>query len=179
MEQLAFGFLTDFQPDHREIPAGGWLSPCFTAQEYASWLERARQNLPWVMWPARDIYRRGLDAAQENLDRVPPGSDVHQGVAIEWPTITLHVESLQRAAFVDHCNFMVDGGWDSPGLEFKASSAPHVNRVGMYCCQTGSMIVTTGSDGLMRVDFSVGRDPFFLPGIREDQGVAYRTDRVV
>lgn len=60
---------------------------------------------------------------------------------------------------MDHCIFKVDGGWDSPGLEFKVSALKHLTRVGMYGCETGSMIVSTWADGLIGVDYSVGRDP--------------------
>ena len=173
MDQLTFGFMSDCKPSYREWPAGHWLSPCFTAQEYEARLERAGEHLPSVMGPARDIYRQGLAAARENLDRLAPGNEALKGGAIEWPPVTLSVESMQRAAFVDHCIFMVDGGWDSPGLEFKVRYAPHFTRVGMYCCETGSMVVTTWQDGRIGVDYSVGRDPFFLPGFRERQRVIY------
>jgi hypothetical protein len=173
IEQLGFGFLPDCKPTYRELPAGSWLSPCFTALEYKARLERARKYLPSVTWPARGIYQRGLDAAREGFDQALGNSQARDDAAREWPRLTLQVEPAQRTAFVDHCVFMVDGEWDSPGLEVKVSAHKHLTRVGMYCCETGSVVVTTWADGLVGVDFAIGRDPFFLPSFREGQRVIH------
>ena len=173
IEQLGFGFLPDCKLTYRELPAGGWFSPCFTANEYESRLERARKYLPSVMWPAREIYRQGLEAAGESFDRALDNGQAREAAAREWPRLTLQVESKQRTEFVDHCISMVDGEWDSPGLEFKVSAHKHLTRVGMYCCDTGSVVVTTWADGLVGVDFAIGRDTFFLPSFREGQRVIH------
>ena len=172
IEQLGFGFLSDCKPTYRELPAGAWFLPCFTALEYEARLERARKYLPSVMWPAREIYKHGLEAATESFDRALDNGQARDA-AREWPRLSLQVESTQRTEFVDHCISMVDGEWDSPGLEFKVSSHKHLTRVGMYCCETGSVVVTTWADGLIGVDFAIGRDPFFLPSFREGQRVIH------
>lgn len=112
IEQLGFGFLPDCKPIYRELPAGSWHSPCFTAKEYGARLERARNYLPSVMWPAREIYRRGLESAKESFDQALPGDDARDAAAREWPKQTLQVGTTQRTAFVDHCISMVDGEWD-------------------------------------------------------------------
>ena len=173
IEQLGFGFLPDCNPTYRELPVGGWHSPCFTAKEYAARLERARKYLPSVMWPARVIYGQGLEAARECFDRALDNGQTRDAAAREWPSLTLQVESTLRTEFVDHCIAMVVGEWDSPGLEFKVSAHKHLTRVGMHCCETGSVVVTTWADGLVGVDFAIGRDPFFLPSFRDDQLVIH------
>lgn len=173
IEQLVFGFLPDCKPTYRELPAGGWFSPCFTVNEYEARLERSRKYLPSVMWPAREIYRQGLETARESFDRALDGGQAREAAARGWPRLTLHVESTQRTAFVDHCISMVDGEWDSPGLEFKLSTYKHLTRAGMYCCETGSVVAATWADGLIGVDFAIGRDPFFLPSFREGQRVIH------
>ena len=109
IEQLGFGFLPDCKSTYSELPAGGWFSPCFTANEYESRLERARNYLPSVMWPAREIYRQGLEAAGESFDQALGNGPARDSDAREWPRLTLQVESSQRVAFVDHCVAMVDG----------------------------------------------------------------------
>ena len=172
-EQLGFGFLPDSKPTYRELPASGWFSPRFTVNEYEARLERARKYLPSVMWPAREIYRQGLETARESFDRALDNGQARDAAVREWPSLTLQVESTQRTEFVDHCISMVDGEWDSPGLEFKVSAHKHLTRVGMYCCDTGSVVVTTWADGLVGVDFAIGRDPFFLPSFREGQRVIH------
>jgi hypothetical protein len=171
IEQLGFGFLPDCQAVYCELPAGGWHSPCFTAKEYGARLERARNYLPSVMWPAREIYKRGLEAASECFDQMMDIGPARNDAARDWPRLTLQVESAKRTEFVDHCISMVDGEWDSPGLEFKVSAHQHMNRVGMYCCEVGSVVLTLWADGLTGVDFSIGRDPFFLPSFTEGQPV--------
>ena len=173
IEQLGFGFLPNCKPIYSELPAGGWFSPCFTVSEYESRLERARKYLPSVMWPAREIYRQALEAARESFAQALDNGQARDAAAREWPSLTLQVESTQRTEFADHCISMVDGEWDSPGLEFKFSSHTHLTRLGMYCCETGSVIVTTWADGLIGVDFAIGRDPFFLPSFREGQRVIH------
>ena len=173
IEQLGFGFLPDCNPTYRELPAGGWFSPCFTVNEYEARLERARKYLPSVMWPAREIYRQGLETARESFDRALDNGQARDAAVREWPSLTLQVESTQRTEFFDHCISMVDGEWDSPGLEFKVSAHKHLTRVGMYCCETGSVVATTWADGLVGVDFGIGRDPFFLPSFREIQRVVH------
>ena len=173
IEQLGFGFLPNCKPTYRELPVGGWHSPCFTANEYEARLERAEKYLPSVMWPAGEIYRQGLGAAKESFDRALDNGQARDAAACDWPQLTLQVESAQRTEFVEHCIAMVDGQWDCPGLEFKVSAHKHLARVGMYCCETGSVVVTTWTDGLIGVDFSIGCDPFFLPSFRDGQRVIH------
>ena len=173
IEQLNFGFLLNCKPTYRELPVGGWHSPCFTANEYEARLERAEKYLPSVMWPAREIYKQGLGAAKESFDRALDNGHAPDAAAHHWPKLTLQVESTQRTKFVDHCIAMVEGEWDSPGLEFKVSAHKHLTRIGMYCCETGSVVVTAWADGLNGVDFVIGRDPFFLPSFKDGQRVIH------
>lgn len=173
MEQLNFGFPPACKPAFREWAAGSWHAPCFTAKEYEARLERARRHLPSLMGPAMEIYRRGIEAASEGFNRALQGDGMRLDLPRESPKLTLQVDATQRTVFVDHCVFMVDGGWDSPGLEFKVSVRQHVTRVGMTCCETGSTVVSTWADGLIGVDYSVGRDPFFFPSFREGQRIIH------
>lgn len=89
MEQLNFGYPPACKPTFRELAAGSWHAPCFTAKEYEALLARARQHQPSVTGPAMEIYRRGIEAASEGFHGTLQGDWMRLDVPREWPKLTL------------------------------------------------------------------------------------------
>lgn len=157
-EQLDFGFPLDSKPLRPQMPAGDWPAQRFTVEGYGNRLQLARENLEYVFWPAREIYRRGILACAANHMRMMETGATTNNESQQWPSATLQVELARWAEFVQHCIDMVDGDWDSPGLEYEVDRLPHLTRARMYHCNVGTVIVTLWADESGGVEFSVGRD---------------------
>ena len=166
-EQLGFGFPLDSKPLRRQMPLGGWPAQRFTAEGYANRLQLARENLEEVVWPAREIYRRGILACAANHMRILETGATSDNEPRQWPSATLQVESARWAEFVQYCIDMVDGDWDSPGLEYEVDRLSRLTRARMYHCNFGTVIVTLWADGSAGVEFSVGRATIFCQAIEK------------
>ena len=156
-----------------EDPPGSWTRPEFTTAQYEVLFEQARLAMPEVFTEVRPLFESGLEHARsvhgQILER-GKSRDVETGDRRYslWRT-AIDVKESTLQGFIQHCQSMIDGNWDSPGIEYKQRQDLSHFTVAMYWAYIGSVIVRIWDADNIAVDFVLGKDAFFLKSYRDEE----------
>lgn len=153
-----------------EDPAGSWTTPEFTTEQYEHIFLLAQQTLVDIIWPVRNLFELGLTrakAVQCGMLRRGVGQGAQATYSLWRTDIEMDDPSLQ--AFVRHCMDMIDGHWDSPGIDYKRRDDLSHSTVAMHWAKAGTVIVRIWAQGNVAVDYVPWRDDFFLPSYRDGE----------
>ena len=173
-DQIGFDFGQECLPAVLvEDPPGSWTTPEFTTGQYETLFERAGLAMPQIFAQARPLFESGLQRvravhAQLQDHRKSRDADAGDRCYRLWRT-DIEVDALTLQAFIQHCQSMIDGNWDSPETEYKQRQDVSHRTVAMYCTGVGSVIVRIWDADNIAVDFVLGKDTFFLKSYRDEE----------
>lgn len=167
-DQFGFDF-GEALPVYQEQPAGTWDCPAFTTAEYQALFARSDSLITALHDPARAMFTQGLAAAMDQHCKMLAHCDHADDEPYRLWRTTVSADAETRAAFLAFC--VSSAGYTEPGGVVKIRKEMGMITTGMYVEGLGSIVLREWSNGNTGIDFTAGRDPFFLDSYRDDRHV--------
>lgn len=169
--QFGFDFGDELAAAPAVLPAGSWLSPKFTTQDYEALLTKAETEVQRIAGAGRCLFRQGIEAAKTGYGKLLARIGQTTNCAHSLGCTDMEPPESELTAFVAHCFAMA--GASCPGFEYKTRRQAHMLTVAMYAEGVGTVIVREWQNKNIGVDYHPWRDSFFLPSFRDDLQAVY------
>lgn len=171
-QQIGFDF-GGIAATFKEEPAGSWNAPQWTEAECTMILAKAESALMEIAGPARALFRKGIEAAKKEQERLAEYRD--EGDTFDLEGLGVDSTDDEAAMFAQHCKNMSNSAFT--GIEYKTREGFRSTESAMYVKDVGTLEVWNGVRG-MRVTYTPSRSSFFLASYQDDLTVIEAPARI-